>query len=264
MIVDIHTHAFPDGIAKRAIASLIQGARGAYPPCTDGTVSGLARAMDAFGVDVSVVQPVVTKPSQTKTLNLWAKEIESEHIVSFGGIHPDTDDFRRDIDYVVSLGIKGLKFHAEYQGFVADEPRMLKIYDYALEKGLILLHHGGCDPAFKPPFRSSPKMFKNIVRQMRGGTIIVAHLGGHDQWDEVECELVGENVLLDTSMGFDYYGEERFLSVVKAHGADKILFGSDSPWSRADKEIDRIKNLPLSDLEKKAILGENAKKLLKL
>ena len=264
MIVDFHTHAFPDTLAKRALGVLMDDGHGIYQPCTDGTISGLISRMDDFGVDVSVIQPIVTKPSQTENLNRWAKSVESDRIVAFGGIHPETDDYKRDIDFVASLGIKGLKFHVEYQGFVLDDPKMLKIYDYAFEKGLIILHHAGFDPAFKPPFRSSPEKFRNVIRQLRGGIMIAAHLGGHAQWDEVLDKLCGENIYLDTSMGQKYYSPEQFISVVRAHGADKILFGSDSPWSRADEDIELIKKCALAEDEKRKILGENARKLLSI
>ena len=46
---------------------------------------------------------------------------------------------------------------------------MLKIYDYALSKGLMILFHAGYDPAFPPPYKSSPKQFANIMKQMKGG-----------------------------------------------------------------------------------------------
>lgn len=264
MVIDFHTHAFPDTLAPRAVASLLNACGNIFTPTTDGTVSSLVRKMDEFGVDVSVLQPVITKSSQTKSLNEWAASCQSERIIPFGGIFPHTDDYKRDIDFVVSLGLRGLKFHAEYQAFSVDEPKMLKIYDYAFEKGLIILHHAGFDPAFKPPFRSSPKQFRNIARAMRGGTLIAAHFGGQSQWNEVEEYLVGENIYLDTSMGQKYYPKEQFLRVVKSHGANKILFASDAPWSNAGEEIESIKALPLTDEEKRIIFSENARKILKL
>ena len=94
--------------------------------------------------------------------------------------------------------------------------------------------------------------------------MIAAHLGGHAQWDEVLDKLCGENIYLDTSMGQKYYSPEQFISVVRAHGADKILFGSDSPWSRADEDIELIKKCALAEDEKRKILGENARKLLSI
>lgn len=264
MIIDFHTHAFPDSLAERAISSLVKGSGGKYPPCSDGTLNGLINNMDKFGVDISVVQPVITKASQLKTLNEWAKSIEGERIISFGGIYPHTEDYKADIDFVYSLGLKGLKFHPEYQNFTVDDSFMLKIYDYALSKGLILLFHAGFDPAFPPPFHSNPKAFAHIAEEMKGGNIVVAHLGGQQQWDDVAEYLAGKNVYLDTSMGFKYYTEEQFLKIVKKHGADKILFGSDSPWSRADEEIEKLKSLPLENDEIENILYRNAKKLLNI
>ncbi|MCL1798732.1 MAG: amidohydrolase family protein [Eggerthellaceae bacterium] len=262
MIIDFHTHAFPDAIAATTIEKLLAEIDNLYPAVHDGTVSGLVGVMDEWGIDLSVVQPVITRASQVNTINAWAQGICSDRLVSFGAIYPHSKDYKKEIDLVVDLGLKGLKFHVEYQGFQVDDEKMLPVYDYALSRGLILLHHAGEDPGFNPPFKSSPRQFARVVKAMQGGTIIAAHLGGHAQWDEVEEYLVGTDIYLDTSMGFDYYSTEQFLRIVKNHGADKILFASDSPWSCADKEIERLRALPLSQEEKDAILGENAQRIL--
>ena len=262
MIVDFHTHVFPDKIAVRTIKALEEEAGYIYTPVSDGTVNGLIRNMDAWGIDVSVIAPVVTKQSQVRKVNEWAAGVASDRLVCFGSIYPHTDDYKGDIDLVAGLGLRGLKLHAEYQNFVLDDDLMLRIYDYALGKGLILLQHAGFDPAFKPPFRSSPQRFARVVEQMRGGIMIAAHLGGHDQWEDVEKYLVGTDVYLDTSMGFEYYSSEQFLNIVEKHGADKILFGSDAPWSNATTEIEHLKAMPLPKADIEAILGGNARRIL--
>lgn len=262
MVIDVHTHVFPDELADRAIQLLAGGINYFYQPVSDGTVSGLLRNMDEWDIDVSVVQPIITKQSQTRKVNEWVSSIRSDRLCCFGGINPHTDDYERDIDYVVSLGLKGLKFHAEYQHFIIDDEHMLRIYDYALSKGLILLHHAGFDPAYPPPFRSSPRQFAHIAKAMKGGVLIAAHLGGQDQWDEVENELAGSDIYLDTSMGFEYFSCDQFLRIVKKHGADKILFGSDSPWSNARTEIEHLKAMPLPNDDIDAILSGNARRLL--
>lgn len=262
MIIDFHTHAFPDDLAGKAMPVLVANAKHTLTPVSDGTIAGLRRNMDDWHIDISVVQPVITKQSQTKKSNEWSRSVCSDRIIAFGGIFPHTDDYKRDIDFVVELGLKGLKFHAEYQNFMIDDAHMLKIYDYALGKGLIILHHAGVDIGMPPPYHSSPKQFARIARAMQGGVMIAAHFGGHRQWDEVEADLVGENIYLDTSMGFDFFSNEQFLRIARNHGADKILFASDSPWSRADTEIGRIRDLPLTESEKAAILSGNARRLL--
>ena len=264
MIVDFHTHIFPDELAHSTLHKLSSEIDNIYPVVTDGTVSGLIARMDEWGIDVSVVQPVITRPSQAHSINTWAASICSERLVSFGAVHPLSDDYKRDIDFVVELGLKGLKIHPEYQYFEVDDNRVLPVYDYALSKGLILLFHAGDDPGFSPPFKSSPKQFARILESMQGGVIIAAHLGGHAMWDEVEEYLVESSIYLDTSMGFEYYPQEQFLRIVKNHGADKILFASDSPWSYTNEEIACFKALPLSLEEKAAILGGNAKRILQI
>ncbi len=262
MIIDFHTHIFPDAIAKRAITALAEGINYLYNPVTYGTKGELIAKMDEWKIDVSVCHPVVTKPSQFENINAFAKESTDDRIISFGGLHPQTEDYKKDIDYIVSLGLKGIKLHPEYQNFQVDEPNMLKMYDYALSKGLILLFHAGCDPAYKPPYRSDPRAFRRIIDEMRGGVIVAAHLGGHSQWDDVEKYLVGTDIYLDTSMGTEYYPNEQFVRIVKNHTSKKILFGSDSPWSNAGKEIERIKSLPLTSEEKSDILGKSAQMIL--
>jgi predicted TIM-barrel fold metal-dependent hydrolase len=65
-------------------------------------------------------------------------------------------------------------------------------------------------------------------------------------------------------MGQKYYSKEQFMRIMRAHGADKILFASDSPWSCAAEEIASIESLPLTTEEKDMIFSSNAKKILDL
>ena len=70
MLIDFHTHVFPDALAPRAIASL--SAQANETPSTDGTVAGLCASMKAAGVTHSVTLPVITKVSQFDTVNAFA------------------------------------------------------------------------------------------------------------------------------------------------------------------------------------------------
>ncbi len=264
MVIDFHTHVFPDALAPKAKKALTESINNLYKPVTDLTVGGLVERMDEWGIDISVTQPVVTKPSQLKTTNEWAASTASDRIIPFGGIYPNTDDWKRDIDFVLSLGFKGLKLHPEYQGFVVDAPEQLRLYDYALSRGLILLFHAGADPAFKPPFRSSPRQFAHILDEMRGGVIVAAHFGGHAQWDEVLEVLAGRDIYLDTSMGFEYFTQKQFLDILNAHGSKRILFASDSPWSNTGRELEHLRAMPITEAQKEDILSRNACRILGL
>ncbi|HHU07369.1 MAG TPA: hypothetical protein GXZ59_03390 [Clostridiaceae bacterium] len=89
---------------------------------------------------------------------------------------------------------------------------------------------------------------------MQDGVIVAAHLSRQSQWDSVEQCLTSKNIYLDTSMGFEFFPIDRFLRIVAAHGAERILFDSDSPWSNAKAEIEHLQAPPLYDGEKESIL----------
>jgi len=103
MIIDFHTHVFPDELAAKALSALLSNIEDLYTPVNNGTVSGLLKNMDDWNIDISVAQPVITKPSQVKKTNEWVKSICSDRIIGFGGIYPHTDDYKRDIDFIVNL-----------------------------------------------------------------------------------------------------------------------------------------------------------------
>ena len=54
------------------------------------------------------------------------------------------------------------------------------------------------------------------------------------------------------------------MKILEKHGSDKILFGSDAPWNEPSQDIELIKCFGLTEDEEKAVLGENARKLLGL
>ena len=96
MIIDFHTHTFPEQIAERAIEKLSHS--GNIKNYSDGTLAGLKRAMRAAAVDYAVLLPVVTRPSQQEDINRAAiervQEFQETGILSFGGIHPDNENYR--------------------------------------------------------------------------------------------------------------------------------------------------------------------------
>lgn len=260
MIIDFHTHIFPDEIAERAIATL--ASKVTIIPSFNGSKAGLLASMQNAGVDYSVVLPVVTKPSQTRKANEWAKEVDGSGIIAFGGLHPDNEDYKEQIDFIVSQGLKGIKMHPDYQGFFVDEPKMLPVYDYIFNKGLILLFHAGVDIGLPAPYHCPPDRLRNVLDQLKGGKIVAAHLGGHGMWEDVQKHLVGTDVYLDTSMGLGYYSAETFKKIVNAHGSEKILFATDAPWSTQKEELALIKNVGLTPHQLENVLCNTANKLL--
>ncbi len=99
MIIDFHTHIFPDKIAASTLETL--SGKSHTTPFTDGTLKGLVNSMKNFGVDVSIILPVATKPSQVIKINDNAAQINekffADGIISFAAIHPDFENFRAEL-----------------------------------------------------------------------------------------------------------------------------------------------------------------------
>ena len=93
---------------------------------------------------------------------------------------------------------------------------------------------------------------------------ILAHMGGMRLWDDVERWLVGAPVWLDTACCAGQIDPIQLERIIKAHGADKILFASDCPWSDPRTEKVMIEALDLSDSEQEAIFSGNISRPLRL
>ncbi len=265
MIIDIHAHAFPDDLAPRAIGTLTHNC-----DClafTDGTCSGLAKAIREAGVDLAVIMPIATKPTQTRVINSWAVEVRETYpeLISFGSLHPFAPaQWAAEIEQMKADGIRGIKLHPDYQAFFVDDPEVIPMYHLLADAGLVVLFHAGVDIGLPPPTHATPDRLAHVLDEVPDLTAIAAHMGGYLMWDDVEKHLIGRDLYLDTSYSLADMGPERMAAMIKAHGAEKILFGTDSPWTPHSAELDGIRALALSSEEIDAVLGNNAAKLLGL
>ncbi len=258
-VIDVHTHAFPDALAHSAIPSL--EAKGGLRAQYDGTVAGLVAEMDRAGVDVSVVQPVATRPAQVASINDWAAAARSDRVIVFGAMHPDLEDPATEIARMASIGIVGFKLHPEFQTFEPDDPRMADIYSAAVRHRMIVFFHAGADIMY-PSVRGTPESFAAVIDAWPGLTVVLAHLGGYEMWEGVAEHIAGRDVWLDTAYTPRHLPDAEFVALVRAHGVERVLFGTDGPWTDPAEEIAHIRGLDLDRDEIEAILGANAARLL--
>ncbi len=282
MIIDFHTHTFPDRIAAATIDKLSHVSHTAA--FTDGSADGLRRSMDRAGIDLSVILPVATAPRQVAHINDSSARLnearQDEGLLSLGAMHPDYEDYRDELARIRALGLKGIKIHPVYQGAVLDDIRYLRIFDRAAELGLIVVTHAGLDVGYPGVVHCSPAMSRHVVQEIGPFSLVLAHMGGWHNWDEVTGLLADTGVWLDTAFSTgsmvpleDGYWQpadlpmldaEAFMKIVKSFGADRILFGTDSPWSDAAESLAFIRGLPLLPGELEGILGGNALRLLQI
>ena len=267
MIVDFHAHAFPDALAERSVAYL--AAKAGIEHYSDGTVRGLAESASRVKADCALVLPVVTKPSQFRSVNAFAKRINDGEfdafgvrLLSFGGIHPDSEDVGVELSEIKAMGLKGVKIHPDYQQTFIDDPKNMRIIEKAAELGLLVSVHAGLDLGFPDCTHCTPSRAKNMLHATGAENVILAHMGGFGMWEEVLDLLVGEKVRFDTGVVARYMDPALATSIVRAHGADKVLFATDSPWASFEDSVAFVRSLDISDEDKEKVFGGNAAKLL--
>lgn len=262
MIIDFHAHCFPDNIAARATAKLHNDT--GLQMFNAGTAEALDTSTRLAGIDLAVIQPIATRPAQTVTINRWALASSSDRLASFGTLHPLYAGWREEIAWLSGNGFRGIKLHPEYQAFFVDDPRCLPIYEAAFAAGLAILFHAGVDVAYSGPWRCPPERMARVIDTFPGAPVVAAHMGGYRFWDDTEKYLLGRDIYLDTSFSLPELGAGRMTAMIRAHGAGKILFGTDSPWTDQRTELEGILSLDLRSDERNLILGGNAAKLLGL
>lgn len=263
-IIDFHTHAFPDKIAKATMQKL--GDISKIPYYTDGTWSGLEEAICKAGVDMAVVLNIATRPGQENTINTLAAEKSRGRFIAFGSVHPDSPDAIEQLEKIKELGIRGVKFHPDYQNFMIDDKKMWPIYKKVSELGLIAVFHAGFDPLSPELIHAMPQASAKVVESFPDMITVLAHLGGMHKFDEVEKYLARgyKNLYIDTAMAYENIKQEQLLRIIDSFGADRVLYGSDNPWHDSAFELSLIRSLPICESDKKLILGENAARLLNI
>jgi len=264
LIIDFHTHCFPDKLASKAM-EILRLRSGITKPFHDGTVDGLLRLQKADGVDYSVVLNIATNPHQQKNVNDFAISLkEADGIIPFGSVHPDSPDALDELSRLRENGIKGVKLHPDYQGFFVDDKKMIPIYEKIAELGLITLFHCGFDIGYPEPVHCTAEALASVLPVFGNAPVIAAHFGGIWSMPETRKHLAGKNIYLDTAYGYGMLTPRFAKEIIDIHGADKILFGSDAPWNAPSQDIELIKCFGLTEDEEKAVLGGNARKLLGL
>lgn len=261
MVIDFHAHIFPDRVAEKAIPQMEKNAN--VKAYHDGTLNGLKKSMSEAGIDYSVVLPVVTAPRQFDSINKFALEVDKlENIISFGGIHPDTEDYKSELKLIKEYGLKGIKLHPEYQTTNINDTKYLRIIDYATELGLIITIHAGFDGAYPDERHCTPEKIADAIDKVKPDKLVLAHMGSLYMWDEVEEYLIGKNVYLDTAFSIGEMQDEQFMRMIRKHGADKVLFATDSPWTSQKHAVEFMSKMAFTEEEKDRILYKNAIDLL--
>jgi uncharacterized protein len=257
MIIDFHTHVFPDGIAQKASDNI--GKFYDMPTRFDGTLSTLLRIGKKAGVERFVVHSVATSPNQTASINGFIAGLcrENPGVSGFATIHPDQEDMVGEIERALESGLKGVKIHSDMQKVALNDPRLFALYDLIQGRVPLLMHTG--DNRFD---YSNPNRLIRVLDAFPKLTVIGAHFGGWSVWQEAAEALKGRDIYVDCSSSFYALSPEEALRLIRGYGAQRVLFGSDYPMWNPGVELEYLYKLNLTNAEMELILHENAERLL--
>ncbi len=257
-IIDCHCHIYPDKIADKAVESI----RSFYDieMGYDGRSSTLIENGTKNGVRHYIVFSVATTPKQVQSINSFIADAVKNSgglMTGLGSLHPDSDNMEEDFRHIKELGLKGVKLHPDFQKIAIDDERCEKIYELCRGEMPVLLHTGDSRYDF-----SNPDRMVRILEKYPDLTVIGAHFGGWSVWDEAVRKLtVYRNFYVDCSSSLYAMTPEKGRELVRAYGADRVLFGTDHPMWLYEDELKRFADMGLTETEKEKILYKNAVKI---
>jgi len=278
MIIDFHTHIFPDAIRENRENFFAgeENFRLLYesPKSKIVSVQQLMEKMDEQGVDRSVVFGFPWKNIQTCRANndyvIEAVSAYPDRLYGFCCLDPMHPEALAEAKRCLDAGLCGLGELAFYDmDFTqAVTEQLTPLMDLYCDSDLPVLIHTN-EPVGHIYPGKSPMSLKNLydmVRAFPKNRIVLAHWGGGIFFYHLLKKEVKEafaNVYLDTAATPFLYDEHVFRIAVDIIGAEKILFGSDYPLLPPKRYFNQMEDAGLSAEEIKLISGDAALALLK-
>ena len=259
LLFDMHTHCFPDALAPKALPRLAEISRSPY--FGDGTYGDLCRKATDAGCAGFMILHIATKSSQMTSVNNFAAACQKGSVYCFGSVFPTAENAVDELHRIRALGLRGVKFHPDYQEFFVNDPQVFPVYEAAAALGLPVAFHAGRDPYSPDLVHCTPKMLAEVADRFPTLKIIGAHMGGMEMDGDVEKYVIGKpNIYLDTAFATRSLTPARCGELIRRHGVDKVFFATDFPWSTVETERAFLEQAGLTQKELDAICHGNAER----
>ena len=259
-IIDIHTHIYPNKIARKATDSirdfyLLDGSN------MDGTVEMLLERGKQAGISRYVVLPVANVPNRVHSINEFLLEQTKLHdcFLGFGTVHAEMENLSEEVDWILANGLKGIKMHPDSQRFPIDDLRLFPVYDAIQGKIPVLLHMGDQRYNYSHPVR-----LRRILDIFPNLEVIAAHFGGYSMFHTARELLWDTDCVFDISSAMMFMEQGEAEKYINGYGAERMAYGTDYPLWDPVREVRRFKELKLTDEQFDQIAHKTAERILKL
>ncbi|MCP4629673.1 MAG: amidohydrolase family protein, partial [bacterium] len=171
MIIDAHTHIFPDQLAAEYLSRTAQTFN--VPTYGLATAKDLLQQMDRNGVDYAVVHMVAPAPSGVRSTNDWLIDLQCERFIKSATLHPLDKNYQDEIQRLKDNNISIVKFQPDVQQFYPDDKKTTYgLYEALADNNIRVMFHVGGEPMPGPNDRSKPHMIKKVALDFPELTIV--------------------------------------------------------------------------------------------
>ena len=261
MLIDIHTHIYPDKIARKAADSVrdFYDLEGSLQ--MDGTVDMLLKRGAEAGISHFVVLPVSNGPTHVRSINNFILEQTKTHdnFIGFGTVHAAMENIEEEVDRILSVGLKGIKMHPDSQRFNIDDERLFPVYDAIRGRIPVLLHMGDRRYDFSHPAR-----LRKVLAQFPDLKVIAAHFGGYSMFETARENLEDTDCVFDISSAMMFMQPGEAEGYINRYGAERMAYGTDYPLWDPVTEVQRFRRLKLTGEQFDQISYKTAQRILNL
>lgn len=248
MLVDVHSHYFkyPDHFSD----DFRNQARRSKPTEVDLSVRWEEYHAAALQCDKTIVFG-----GKAKLSGLWVPDTDvaayarqqPEKLIPFLSVDPTQAGWQEEmIEGHQDLGMRGIKLMPMYAGIKPNAPELNYLWEYATKHHLPLVVHTGTTFIDKAPLECTlPRLIDDVAIRYPEVKIVMAHLSHPYEGECVATIRKHPNVYADTSAlhyrPFQFYHS---LMLVQEYGVwDKLLFGSDYPFTTVDASLEGTRAL---------------------
>jgi uncharacterized protein len=279
--IDVHTHAEVSAKGRSSISDELAGASASYfkvegnrkPTIPEIAAYYRQRKMAAviFPVDGEHATGLLPVPNE-EVAESCAEN--ADVLIPFASVDPwkgkgGARDVRR---LVTDYGVRGFKFHPNYQAFFPNDREAYVIYEAIQEMGVPALFHtgqtgigagvpGGGGIRLK---YSNPMHVDDVAADFPDLKIILAHPSFPWQDEALAVATHKPTVYIDLSGWSPKYFPPQLVRYANSLLKDRVLFGSDFPVISPDRWLADFEKLDIKPEVRPLILKENAVRLLNL